>query len=95
MAKDEKKTEEAATTTTESRRGRAVILSNGQKRAEYIRNRYYDDKVSRSDIVKELKEKFNHEVPYQIVFQATKEKEKPVPKVKEEAEKPKEDAKAE
>ncbi len=74
MAKDK----ETAEVAPQSTRGRSVILKGGEKRADYIRRRYYDDGIKRADIVKELKEKFDHEVPYQIVFQATKEKEKPV-----------------
>ena len=87
MAKGKETTEEAPKST----RGRSVVLEGGEKRADYIRRRFYDDKIKRADIVKELKEKFNHEVPYQIVFQATKTVEKPVPKEKAET-KPAEDA---
>jgi len=63
---------------TGSTRGRAVIIQvNGKdvKRADFIRDAYYKKGTSRSDIVKALKE-LGHEVPYQIVFAATKEGEK-------------------
>jgi len=76
MAKDKKADGEA-----EKKRGRAVILPNGELRAEFIRRRYYDESKTRSEIVKELKE-MDHEVPYQVVFAATKTKEKPVPKAR-------------
>lgn len=83
----------AATETAESSsRGRAVILANGERRVDYIRRRFYDDKIERGAIKKELKEKFDHEVAYQIVFQATKEKTKPVPKAPETEEEKSKDA---
>ena len=70
----------------ETKSGRAVILSNGEKRVDYIRRRYYKDDIKRGAIRKELADKFKHEVAYQIVFAATKEKEMPVPKSKAEKE---------
>lgn len=63
--------------------GRAVVLPNGEKRVDYIRRRYYDDKTTRSDIRKEINEMLekaergSEVIPYQIVFAATKEKTDP------------------
>lgn len=90
-------TTEAPATTSTGTRGRKVMLSDGTPRVDYIRDRWYkdglkDEEGGRSKIVKELAEKFSHEVPYQIVFQATKETERPEPKEK--AEKPAEEAKS-
>ena len=78
-----------ATKDDEAKSGRAVILSNGEKRVDYIRRRYYKDDIKRGAIRKELADKFNHEVAYQIVFAATKEKEMPVAKPKVAKEDPK------
>lgn len=79
MAKSKPETE-----TTESK-GHKVILPNGEARVDFIRDRYYDPKthkhdpetcMSRSAIKKELNEMLKEagepEVPYQIVFAATK-----------------------
>ena len=72
--------------------GRAVVLPNGQKRIDYIRDQYYnkttglhvkDEQKSRSDIknaINEMLEKAGKKdavIPYQIVFAATKTKEDP------------------
>lgn len=58
--------------------GRAVVLPNGQKRIDFIRDRYYNDNVSRSDIRKEVNAMYEEgadgQIPYQIVFAATKVK---------------------
>ena len=59
-------------------RGRAVMLPNGQKRIDYIRDRYYKDGVSRSDIRKEINQimadaNIDDKIQYQIVFAATKD----------------------
>ena len=59
-------------------RGRAVMLPNGQKRIDYIRDRYYREGVSRSDIRKEINQimadaNIDDKVQYQIVFAATKD----------------------
>lgn len=71
---------EAALAAAERRprvRGRAVVLPNGQRRIEYIRDRYYGAGVSRSDIRKEINEMLEEagqdRIQYQIVFAATKE----------------------
>lgn len=58
--------------------GRAVVLPNGQKRIDFIRDRYYNDNVSRSEIRKEINAMYEEGadglIPYQIVFAATKVK---------------------
>lgn len=75
-----KKQAEAVVTETETKtaaRGKKVMLtdpSTGETiaRSDFIKQRYSENGGNRSAIVKELKEKFGHEVPYQIVFAATK-----------------------
>ena len=70
--------------------GRAVVLPNGERRIDYIRDAYYDAKTglhgegqkSRSDIKNAintmLKESgSSDEIMYQIVFSATKTDEDP------------------
>ena len=59
--------------------GRAVVLPNGERRIDFIRKRFYDDGVSRSDIRKEINEMLPEDqaIPYQIVFAATKTEEDP------------------
>ena len=66
--------------------GRAVVLPNGQKRIDFIRDAYYNKKTgthgeseqTRSQIktaINEMLEKGgrgSEEIPYQIVFAATK-----------------------
>lgn len=58
--------------------GRAVVLPNGQRRIDYIRDQYYGKNQSRSDIknaINEMLKKAGKEdavIPYQIVFSATK-----------------------
>ncbi len=66
--------------------GRAVILPNGEKRIEYIRDAYYSKKDGTHDDEKQqtrsaIKNAINtmlkdsgsaNEIPYQIVFSATK-----------------------
>jgi len=57
--------------------GRAVVLPNGEKRIDFIRNAYYKDGTSRSDIRKAVNALYGDEntdghIPYQIVFAATK-----------------------
>jgi len=68
--------------------GRAVILPNGERRIDYIRDQYYDAKTglhgegqkSRSEIKNDINKMLegagrgNEEIPYQIVFSATKDK---------------------
>lgn len=72
--KKEEKTEEKK----ESGRGRKVFLPatkqhpDGEARVDFIRRRYYDDGLKRSEIAKELTELTGNKVPYQIVFAATK-----------------------
>lgn len=55
-----------------SNQGRAIVLKDGSKRADVIRDAYYKSNTGRSDIVKMLEEKYDHVVTYQIVFAATK-----------------------
>ena len=71
--------------------GRAVSLPNGVRRIDYIRDAYYnkktgthgDNETSRSDIkaaINEMLEKAGRteeQIPYQIVFAATKTPEDP------------------
>ena len=74
-AKADETTEEKE---VEKGQGRAVILPNGQRRIDYIRDRYYTDGVKRGDIRKEVNAMYMEgepgEIPYQIVFAATKGK---------------------
>lgn len=62
--------------------GRAVILPNGERRVDFIRRRYYDENATRSEIKNEINEMLpeGESIAYQIVFAATKTKDKPVPK---------------
>jgi len=55
-----------------SGQGRAVVLSNGERRVDYIRRRHYIDGATRSEIAKEVSEMQEKPCPYQIVFSATK-----------------------
>lgn len=55
-----------------ARKGRKVILPNGEARVDYIKRRYYEDGVKRGDIARELSEMVGEKVPYQVVFAATK-----------------------
>ena len=73
------KVDAKAEATTDDGRGKAVILPGGERRVDYIRRRFYDEKATRSVITKELCEKQGKKIAYQIVFAATKEKTKPVP----------------
>lgn len=52
--------------------GHVSGLSGEVKRSDYIKNRWASRSVSRGEIAKELTELQGKEVPYQIVFQATK-----------------------
>lgn len=56
--------------------GRAVTLPNGERRIDFIRDAYYKNGKTRSDIKKEVnamyKEGDDGIIPYQIVFAATK-----------------------
>jgi hypothetical protein len=58
--------------------GRAVVLPNNQRRIDFIRDEYYGKGTSRSDIknkINEMLEKAgrkDEQIPYQIVFSATK-----------------------
>ena len=63
-------------------RGRAVMLPTGQKRIDYIRDRFYKDGVGRSDIRKEINQinddaGIDDKVQYQIIFAATKDEADP------------------
>lgn len=53
--------------------GRAIILPNGEKRADFCRRRFAEG-AKRGDIARELSEMTGTKVPYQIVFAATKPK---------------------
>jgi hypothetical protein len=72
-------TEAAATTEGAAASGgdkRAIVLKNGETRADYIRRRWLE-KADRSTITKELNSPElnptpDKKIPYQIVFQATK-----------------------
>lgn len=75
-------------------RGRAVMLPNGQKRIDYIRDRYYKEGVSRSDIRKEINQimadaNIDDKIQYQIVFAATKDpadpRDNPAPRQRQDA----------
>ncbi len=68
------KPKEATNEAKGPKQGRSIVLPNGEKRADYIRRRYYDDEVERSAIAKELSEMQKKDVPYQIVFASTKVK---------------------
>lgn len=59
--------------TEASGQGRAVILPNGERRVDYIRRRYYAEGATRSIIRKELCDMTKEDLPYQIVFAASKE----------------------
>ncbi len=65
------------------KQGRAIILPNGEKRAEYIRRRYAEG-ISRGDIMREINAMLEEagrgeeKIPYQIVFAATKQKKEKV-----------------
>ncbi len=68
------KTPPAKETTSQ---GRAVVLPDGTRRVDYIRDQYYNKAVTRSDIRKALNEMYKgqkdaQDIPYQIVFAATK-----------------------
>jgi len=57
---------------SEATQGRAVMLKNGQKRSDFIRDKYYKEGVERGKIRLMLKDEMDHDVPYQIVFASTK-----------------------
>ena len=58
--------------------GRAVVLPNKQRRIDYIRDQYYGKGTSRSDIKNAINKMYEDagqkdgQIPYQIVFSATK-----------------------
>ena len=78
-AKAAPKAETAAETAAEPKQGRAIVLPNGEKRADYIRRRYAEG-TPRGDIMREINKMLEdagrgeEKIPYQIVFAATKEK---------------------
>lgn len=79
MAKAKGKEAAKEEVATESKgQGRAVTLPNGERRIDYIRNAYYNDGTTRSDIKKAINEMLKEagledsQIPYQIVFAATK-----------------------
>ena len=55
-----------------------IVLPNGEMRADYIHRRYYDDKVDRGTIVREINHMYEQigdtdtVVQYQAVYSATK-----------------------
>jgi len=75
-----KKKETATTTEEATGQGRVVVLPNGQKRVEYIRDEYYNNSKTRSEIKSAIntmlkgdsEEESPDAIPYQIVFAATK-----------------------
>ncbi len=75
MAKEASK---AKTEEEQKGQGRAVVLPNGARRIDFIRDQYYGKGTSRSDIknaINEMYEKAGEtdgQIPYQIVFSATK-----------------------
>lgn len=77
------KEDKKAESTEGKGQGRAVTLPNGVRRIDFIRDAYYNDGKSRSDIRKEINamlEKAGREgevIPYQIVFASTKTEEDP------------------
>lgn len=81
MAKAKAKAKEAPA--TEEKKGRGVTLPNGEKRSDYIRDRFYNDGISRGDITREINEMLENagrgdeKIVYQIVFAATKEEKDP------------------
>lgn len=68
-----------ATEAAAPKQGRAITLPNGEKRADYIRNRFAEG-VARGDIMREINKMLEEagrgeeKIPYQIVFAATKPK---------------------
>ncbi len=71
MAKAKK--EEAAAPATATGQGRAVMMPDGKtRRVDYIKAQYYDKNQKRGDIARDLTDKFDKKIPYQIVFAATK-----------------------
>lgn len=74
MARNQKATDTQNENANESaaRKGRKVILPNGEARVDYIKRRYYEDGIKRGDIARELSEMVGEKVPYQVVFAATK-----------------------
>lgn len=84
MAKAKKAAKKAAKAAAEpareesSSQGRAVILPDGKRRVDYIREQYYEKGVERSAIRKALNEMYEkagdkQDIPYQIVFAGTKQ----------------------
>ncbi len=75
------KSDKAAPAAKSSGQGAAIVLPNGARRIDFIRDRYYNDGISRSDIKKEINEQYeksgedDKKIAYQIVFAATKNKE--------------------
>ncbi len=69
-----KKTKAAEKVEDSKTQGRAVMLPDGTRRVDYIRSQYYDKGVTRSEIRKALCELTKQDIPYQIVFAATKVK---------------------
>ena len=63
-------------TTDEPKRGRKIMLTDAKgneiARVDVIKDLYHNQGKKRSEIVKILKEEYDHEVKYQIVFAATK-----------------------
>lgn len=64
----------------EGSQGNAVVLPNGTRRIDYIRDQYYDKGKTRSEIKNAINEMMkaagqeDKTIPYQIVFAATKQK---------------------
>lgn len=67
---------EGAVAVAEASKGRKIMLKNpstGEEvaRVDLIKN-LFEGGMKRSEIRKHLKEVYNHDIPYQIVFAATK-----------------------
>ena len=60
--------------------GNAVILPNGERRVDYIRDQYYEKAKTRSEIRTAINDMYtkakqeDKKIAYQIVFAATKQK---------------------
>ena len=91
-AKADAKAKDAASTTSAGNsadgRGKAIILSNGERRIDYIHRRYCDENTTRGVILKELNDQFKQDIPYQIVFGGTRGLKQGVPYAQQAVKKP-------
>ena len=77
MAKGKSETTAAAEAPQAEKKGAGIVLPNGARRIDFIRDRYYNDKKTRSEIRDEINEVYKNagedkKIAYQIVFAATK-----------------------